>query len=67
MRKLIISVLILTGCTTILNKKTEPCPKFYTYICEERGSHKDCWCEETRHLELQLKQIQQRAFIRETI
>jgi len=62
MRKLIISVLLLAGCTATLNKKTDPCPKFYTYICEKRGSHKDCWCEDTRHLEGQLKLIQQQAF-----
>ncbi len=65
MMRLIISVVLLVGCTATLNKKADLCPKFYTYMCESVGSHEDCWCEDTRHLEGQLKLIQQQAFKRD--
>ena len=58
--KIIISVLLITGCTTVEVNPTM-CPEFYTYICEGQGAKADCWCEHTKRLEEKLKFIHQRA------
>ena len=58
--KLIIVLLLITGCTSVGVNPTI-CPEFYTYICEGQGTKADCWCEHTRQLEDKLKLIHQMA------
>lgn len=56
----IIILLLLNGCATKRanpTPKIDMCPKFYTYVCEIIGSHKDCWCENNSMLQRKLQDI----------
>ena len=49
--KFIILLLFITGCTAKgTNSKVSPCAESDTLVCEIRGKHKDCWCQDTIQL-----------------
>jgi hypothetical protein len=58
---IIFSVLLITSCTTNLNRESNMCIDNYTYVCEKMGSHTSCWCENTRQLEKLLKFLHNNA------
>ena len=52
--KLVIMLLVIVGCTTTGKLAVKPCHRSETYICEIRGTHKDCWCQDTIQLRRQI-------------
>jgi hypothetical protein len=62
LNRFITMLLFITGCTIKeTTQKLNPCQRFESYICEITGSHKGCWCQDTRQLERMMKNIQQRT------
>ena len=51
-------LLVIVGCTTTgkptVKPTVKPCYNSETYICEIKGTHKDCWCQNTTQLRRQI-------------
>ncbi len=47
-------LLVIVGCTTTGKLVVKPCHRSETYICEIRGTHKNCWCQDTIQLRRQI-------------